>query len=85
MMLIAVRRSFITSWVDKYGLTAALPNSVQLFVHVGAGRHHGAIRDLWVGSQHQEIIGAVDIGDRGEELMSQHVVPSKVMRHLVTG
>ena len=54
-------------------------------MHVGTGRHHCTIRNFGIRPQHQEVISTIDIGNCGKELMPQHVMPSKVVRHLITG
>ena len=49
------------------------------------GRPERAIRDEWVGAEHEHEVGAVDIGDGDRQACAEHQAGGHLGRHLIDG
>ena len=67
-----------------HDLAAALADRAQASAHVGRGQQR-AVRDQRVGAEDQQVVGAVDVGDRDAEPGAEHQPGRDLLRHLVDG
>ena len=83
-MLVGLLGRAAAARVDHDDAPAALPDRAQAAAHVGRGQQ-AAVRGQRVGAQHQQVIGAVHVGDRDAERRSEHQPGGDVLGHLVDG
>ena len=48
-------------------------------------RHHRAVRDQWICSKDEEVVGAVDIGNRNRQCRAVHQRARDLFGHLIDG
>ncbi len=65
---------------DHHG--AALAHFPKSTAHVGRA-HDAAVAGQRVGAQHQHVVAAIDVGDREEQLVPEHLVAREHVRELV--
>ena len=70
--------------VDDDDLAAALADRADPAAHVGRGQQR-AVGDQRVGAEDQQVVGAVDVGDRDAEPAAEHQPGGDLLRHLVDG
>ena len=82
MVLVRLSRGSRPHGVDDDHLPAARPDRSQPASHVGSG-DETAVRDDWVGSEDQEMRGAIDVGDPDGELRAVEQAAREGLRLLV--
>ena len=70
--------------VDDDESSAPLAQGPQASRHVGR-RHHRAVRDEGIGSEDEEVVGAVDVGDGDGQRRAEHQGRGHLLRELVDG
>ena len=70
--------------VDDHDLAVALADRADPPAHVRRGQQR-AVRDQRVGAEDQQVVGAVDVGDRDAEPAAEHQPGGDLLRHLVDG
>ncbi len=81
-VLVGLLRGLRPPRVDDDDLAAASPQRLEPAREVGCG-HQRAVRRVRVRAEHQEIVGAVDVGDRDRERAAEHQPGRHLLRHLV--
>ena len=81
-MVVGHRRRLGAPRIDDDDAPAAIANGAQTPLHV-RGRHQAAVRHDGVCAENQEVIGAVEIGDRNEGEMPEHAKRGEHLRQLI--
>ena len=81
-VLVGVLRGAAAARVDDDHLAAAVADAAQPTGHVGR-RQQAAVRRERVGAQHQQVVGAVDVGHRHAEGRAEHQPGGHLLGHLV--
>ena len=84
VVLVGLHRGAAASRVDHDDLAAALADPPQPPPHVGRG-HQAAIRVQRVGTEDQQVLGPVDVGNGDTERGPEHVPAGDLLGHLVDG
>ena len=82
MVGVGLGRGFGAARVDQNDLAATCADVSQSSGHAGCG-HQAAVRGHRIRAQNEEEVGAVDVRNRQQEVVAEHVPSGEVVRQLV--
>ena len=82
MVAVGQRGGLGASRVHHHQPAAALPQLLEAPLEARRG-HHAAVRDDRVGAEDQQVVGAIDVGHRQQQLVAEHQGRRNVVRQLI--